>query len=514
MDGDDPRARTTPVGGCVRRAEDVLDMQRAARKGGTASLLRWLTVRTGAAVMLVERSGAMASSPPSSLGDAERDLVLRGVREITLRGLKSLATDQDGIACVVLPLDGPPADRAPFLAAVMPRPMPPEVPPLLADATSGLSLCWQMEHTRRQQRLLRIADARTREAVLHLLMNGQTTAARQVAGALGSTLPDVAWVYVIEGPHALRAAVAGAAAQVVEGAWIVPCPVYADHTMLLAAAGSAPHTGTPPQWTWPHPMADHCWVGVSEAVPLSDIATGYAQAFHALAVARHHDERHSAFAGNPDLTLTLGPAAGAWAEEFLAPLRVHYARRPQDPGSAELLATASSWLSFSSRATAHLKIHRNTLAARLTLVQQLLGIDLGRLADQSALALALRAIAPDTPPRADHHTTGTEESTPSLDELLVLPGVVEWARQRFLPVRAPDVPANIARTLTTWLRLDARIEPTAAALDISASAVRKRLARSETLLRRSLLRPPRAVHDQWLAQRALDLTGSRHPTGP
>ncbi len=45
-------------------------------------------------------------------------------------------------------------------------------------------------------------------------------------------------------------------------------------------------------------------------------------------------------------------------------------------------------------------------------------------------------------------------------------------------------------------------------------STRKRLARSETLLRRSLLRPPRAVHDQWLAQHALDLTGSRHPTGP
>jgi hypothetical protein len=69
----------------------------------------------------------------------------------------------------------------------------------------------------------------------------------------------------------------------------------------------------------------------------------------------------------------------------------------------------------------------------------------------------------------------------------------------------PDVPPCIVQTLTTWLRLDARIGPTAAVLSISASAVRKRLTRSEALLECSLLRSPSAVHDQWLAQRALEL---------
>jgi hypothetical protein len=82
---------------------------------------------------------------------------------------------------------------------------------------------------------------------------------------------------------------------------------------------------------------------------------------------------------------------------------------------------------------------------------------------------------------------------------------VVWAQRQFRPVRTPDAPACIEQTLTTWLRFDAHIGPTAAALSVSASAVRKRLARSEALLERSLLRSPSAVHDQWLALRALDL---------
>ncbi len=87
----------------------------------------------------------------------------------------------------------------------------------------------------------------------------------------------------------------------------------------------------------------------------------------------------------------------------------------------------------------------------------------------------------------------------------MLPRVGLWAQQQFRPVTAPDVPACSAEPLTTWLRLDARIGPTAAALSISTSATRKRLTRSEALLKRSLLRSPSAVHDQGLALRALEL---------
>lgn len=482
----------------ARRAEDVLDMQSAVRRGGTTQLLRWLASRTGAGLVLLDRSGAVARPARSPLSAADHELALRGLREITVRGLGSAVIDQDGRTCVVLPLTGPRGAAPPLLAVVVPQPVAAEMPLLLADATSALSLSWQGDLVRQQQHRLRIADARTREAVLHLLMNGQAGVARQVAGALRPALPELVRVYVIEGPSAVRGTVADQLARAFLEAWIVPCPVYADHMLVLApvdAGERAPGAGL-----LPPAVADTCWLGASDAVPLRDVATGYGQAFHALAAARERPERQASFAGNPDLALTLGPAALPWADAFLAPLRSHAAGRPQDPDSAELLATAASWISFASRAAAHLKIHRNTLAARLSRIQELLRLDLSRLAGQSALALALRTTAAPVRSAPQHGSTAL-----CLDELLLLPGVATWARRQFGPVRAPDVPTAVAETLGTWLDLDARIGPTAATLSLSPSAVRKRLTRCEALLERSLLRPPTAVHELWLARRALEL---------
>ncbi|HET9170873.1 MAG TPA: helix-turn-helix domain-containing protein [Actinospica sp.] len=404
-----------------------------------------------------------------------------------------MVIDERELACIVLALDGSSELSAPFLVAVAARPVPPELTSLLADATSILSLCWRLEHAQLQEERLRTADARTREAVLHLLMNGHVTAARQVAGALLPALPDALQVYVIEGPSAKRGAAAQALAGAADGAWIVPCPVYADHLLVLAPAAVE---GGAADAAWPRAVTSTCWIGVSDAVTLRDTATGYAQAFHALAAARQRVERHASFAGHPDLALTIGPAATAWAESFLAPLLAYRARRSQDPDSAVLLATAASWLSFSSRATAHLKIHRNTLTARLALIRELLGVDLDQIGNQAELALALRALAAHGRPRPD--------AAPSLDELLALPHVVAWAERQFRPLRGPEAPECVEETLTTWLRLDARMGPTAQALSLSASAVRKRLARGEALLQRSLLRSPSAVYDLWLALRALE----------
>lgn len=502
MHGADAHADTAAAVARNRRADDVLEMQRVARRGDIPLLLRWLSARTGADILLMDSSGTVTAPLRSPLGDATRDLARRAVRELSVRGLRSVTIDLDGLTCIVLPLDGPQGVHLPHLAAVFSKRTTPELPLLLADATSALALSWMTEHTRRQQRLLRLTDARVREAVAHLLLNGQVTLARQVAGALRPALPAMVRVCLIERPPGLRDQVADELAKAVESAWIVPCPVYAKHMFVLAPADSESHPDHTPTWTWSPLLAANCWIGVSDAVPLRDTAVGYAQAFHALAAARHRTERRSTFTSNPDLALTLGPDAAAWAASFLAPLHAHRARRSQDPDSTELLATAASWLSFSSRATAHLRIHRNTLTARLACIQELLDLDLDRLADQAALALALRTLKAGTSAAPQYGPA----RAPSLDELLTSPSVVAWARRQFQPLRAPGVPTCIAHTLTTWLRLDAHLAQTAAALSLSTSAVRKRLARCESLLQRSLLRSPSAVHDQWLAQRALDLT--------
>ncbi|KPI15415.1 transcriptional regulator, CdaR [Actinobacteria bacterium OV450] len=492
------------------RAEDVLQMQRAARQGGTRKLLTWLSTRSGADILLVNSSDSITSPSLSSLPAPSRDLVLRGVREIGERGLRSGAIDHEGLTCLVLPLGSTPGLTVPLLAAVASSPAPPGLAHLLADATHAMSLSWLAEHTQRQRRRLSTADARNREAVLHLLMNGHTSVARQIAGALQPDLPDRVRVYVIEGPPTARARVALEVAEDDADAWIVPCPVYTRHMLVLAPARGAIQGDASPTWMSRLTVAETCRVGESDDVPLRDTATGYAQAFHALAVARHRRSRSSSFTCRPDLALTIGPAAAVWANAFLLPLRTHTPRRAQDPDRAELLATAASWLAFAARATAHLKIHRNTLAARLAHIETLLGLDLDRLGHQAALSLALRAVAESTA-----ETVGIEHpaTASTLDQLLLSPGVEAWAQTQFRPVMRAEhgLPPDLTDTLTTWLRHDARIGPTAAALSLSPSAVRKRLARVEALLGRSLLRPPSIVHDLWLAQRALG--SSAFPSG-
>ncbi|NED79453.1 PucR family transcriptional regulator, partial [Streptomyces sp. SID11233] len=191
-------------------------------------------------------------------------------------------------------------------------------------------------------------------------------------------------------------------------------------------------------------------------------------------------------------------------------------RRGQDPGSQELAATLASWLAFSSHATAHLKIHRNTLAARLRLIGELLGLDLDRVADQAALDLALAVRATPTLPRPGRPAGDTRAPAPSLDEILRTPAVRAWAAQQLRPLGDPGGAGRTAdpyTTLRTWLECEAQLGPTAEALSISVPAVRKRLTRLETVLRRSLLRTPSARYDLWLAFRALDLAGGGQPDG-
>jgi hypothetical protein len=80
----------------------------------------------------------------------------------------------------------------------------------------------------------RKAAIRLREAVLHLLMAGQATAAQQVAQAMQPALADRIRVHVAEGTRAAREAAADQCQKACEGnAWIIECPVYRRHTIIL-----------------------------------------------------------------------------------------------------------------------------------------------------------------------------------------------------------------------------------------------------------------------------------------
>ncbi|MEI7034262.1 helix-turn-helix domain-containing protein [Streptomyces pratensis] len=533
-------------------------MHRVARNGGTAELLRWLSGRAEGWAGLVRPDGTVLHAASRTAWEAVPDvagLLAEGATALTERGAQAYSLDTGAHTALLFPL--PTGDGAPVLTVVAPRPVATGLATLLADVVLPLALCWQAETLERRRRRVDLAEARGREAVLHLLMTGQLSIAHQVAGALRPRLPDPVRVCVVECSADDRDEVARVCAEADGGrSWIVRCPVYARHLILVMPAPAVPgargrnQDGARGQKGSRGPVAGgadegvavdpggagdavgtdeavaaavgDCVVGVSEPVPLSDTATGYRQAFHALAVARELPDRHARFGVSPEAALVVGPAGRRWADALLAPLLTHVPRRAQDPGSQELAATAVSWLAFSSHATDHLKVHRNTLAARLKLIGELLGLDLHRLADQAALDLALRIRATPAPactpactdapaPVAVDAAPGGGEAVRGLDALLRRPAVREWAEQQLAPVTCPDAsPADRAEvateTLRTWLECEGRLGPTAAALGLSVPGIRKRLARLETVLQRSLLRPPSARYDLWLALRSRDLT--------
>ncbi|MFF3035734.1 PucR family transcriptional regulator [Streptomyces rubiginosohelvolus] len=492
-------------------------MHRLARTGGTAELLRWLAGRAEGWAGLVGPDGTVLHAAARTAGAMVPDvagLVAEGANALNQRGVQAYSVDTGAYTALLFPLGvsspGVGDPGAPVLAVVTPRPVAAGLATLLADVVLPLSLCLRAETLERKRRRVDLAESRGREAVLHLLMTGQLSIAQQVAGALRPRLPDPVRVCVVECSGGGRDEVARVCADADGGrSWIVRCPVYARHLILvMPAEAEAPEPGAvPPDETVAARVGD-CVVGVSEPVPLADTATGYRQAFHALAVARELPTRHARFGVSPDSALVVGPAGHRWADELLNPLLTHVPRRAQDPGSQELLATAASWLAFSSHATEHLKVHRNTLAARLRLIGELLGLDLHRLADQAALDLALRvrstpapACTPE-PTQSGPPASGTSEAAGGLDEILVRPAVRDWADQQLAPVLGAE------ETLRTWVRCEGRIGPAAAELGISVPGARKRLTRLETVLQRSLLRPPSARYDLWLALRSRDLAAA------
>ncbi len=489
------------------RADDLLRMHRLARSGGTAELLRWLAGRAEGWAGLVGPDGTVLHAAARTERVVVPDvagLVAEGASTLTERGARAYSLDTGAHTALLFPLsaDDPAAS---VLVVVAPRPVAAGLATLLADVVLPLALCLQAETLERKRRRVDLAESRGREAVLHLLMTGQLSIAQQVAGALRPRLPDPVRVCVVECSGDGRDEVARVCVEADGGrSWIVRCPVYARHLILVMPAGATEPDAVATDEAVAARVGD-CVVGVSEPVPLADTATGYRQAFHALAVARELPARHARFGASPDPALVVGPIGRQWADELLTPLLTHVPRRAQDPGSQELAATAASWLAFSSHATDHLKVHRNTLAARLRLIGELLGLDLHRLSDQAALDLALRVRATPAPACTPEPTpyigggSGPRAAARGLDTVLRRPAVRDWADRQLAPVLGSE------ETLRTWLRCEGRLGPAAAELGISVPGARKRLTRLETVLQRSLLRPPSARYDLWLALRAHDL---------
>ncbi len=354
---------------------------------------------------------------------------------------------------------------------------------LLAEITTPLGLAWMARSIRRQESRLRQAEARNREAVLYLLLSGSLAGARRVAGTLGPPLPEMLRVHLVECAGRRLDDVFRWCTEAAAGdAWIVQCPVYRRHLVVLARSDADRLVHALRQLA----ARDAAFqVGSGQEVPLAEFGVGYQGAFHALAVARHRPDRYAEFQARGDLSDVLSGVGGGWARQTLVPLLDYTPERPQDPDAQELLFTLTSWLTFRGNAVRHLKVHRNTLTARLHHLETLLGVDLTEVANQAQLNLALRLLGAPSAPEV------------TLAQLLARPEVRFWATQLLGPVRGSD--PRMLDTLRSWLDNQAQIGATAEALGVSASGVRKRLMRVEDLIQRSLLTSPSARYELSLA---------------
>lgn len=467
----------------------------AIRPDGVRRLVRWVARGVGGqAALLDSRDRMLHAFPelrPEVLAAAAEDI--EGIRVGRSRG-----GDSGGGPVSVWPI-GPGRDAPVLVVAAAESEA---VTELVGDATRLMWLCWQVEQSRRSRQRMDRAEVQAREAVLHMLMVGHRAGASRVAATLGPVLPDPCRMFVVELKPGVRDVVAARLDEVTLGqAWIVRCPVYTGHVMVMAPVADEAGSTAGMEHRIRELAAsryEEIRVGVSEVVSLRDVGTGYEQAFHALTSARNQVERYAVFDPRQELAGLLLPAGPAWARELLAPLLDYVPERPQDPDAAELVLTLGSWLNFHHRAARQLKIHRNTLAARLARLSALLRCDPRDVPTQAMLQLALRL--------RELPEDRNGGAVRSLDALFGAPAVRLWAEAQLGSLLEGDA-SELLATLRVWLEHNARLDETAEALGISGPGVRKRLLRIEQLLGRSLLHGPSARYSLYFALRAYDGAG-------
>lgn len=463
---------------------------------GLQALMRWLALQINGYVVLADANGKPLQSSPRWPAELLVDAG-EGIRRVAAGKAASATVDTASHTVWVSAAGG--EDPRVILIVACEKPFSSRLRKLISEASGYLWLRWRLEELQRHSDQVELANMQSHEAALHLLLIGDSAAARRVTEALGSFLPDVARVCIIECPPRLRDECLHECEQAIRGrVWLVRCPVYTRHLIILAppVLEDAPEPLDEALWAIAAKRRN-CYVGTGRAVPLRDIATGYEQAFHALAVARNTAERYATFSPRDELAALIGPAGGRWAAERVRPLLDHRPRRAQDPDAAELQATLASWLSLSTRATRQLKIHRNTLTSRLRLIADLLDCDLDDLTTLAELHLAQRLLS--QPWRAE------ELDVPggvALDRLLAAPHVVRWAQNRLSEIGKSD--PRLLDTLRIWLGNNGHLPSTAGSLRLSVPATRKRILRIEQILERSLLNAPSALCDMQLAVRIAD----------
>ncbi|GAB3470308.1 PucR family transcriptional regulator [Actinophytocola sediminis] len=462
--------------------------QAAAGQDGLRRVLELLARRLTAEIVLAGPPTVEVGSPAGHLGRLVGEDLADDLARVRSGHVDAVAVHAGGHDIAILPVG--PAPTRPVLVVARRGRLTAAHRRLLAAAVDLLWLCWRSTVAEQRTERLDAADATMREAVLHLLMVGQLSGARRTAATLRPALPDLARIYLVAGGPDSRGMLSLRCKEVFgDTAWVVPCPVYSGHVIVIAPAAPDP-VGLIRQLT---ETAPETRMGVGLQVALRDIPIGYKQAFHALTVARTRSARYAQFSPRGELGELLGRAGRAWAASTLAPLLAYRPARLQDPDAFELLATLLSWLDFGAGAASQLKIHRNTLSARLRRIGAELRCDLTRFATQAELYLALQLI--DERPHPDPTAEMIE-----FDTLFDRQEIRDWAETQLSPL-LPDNRRTLLTTVHTWFANDLRTTPVAAALGISAQGLRKRLARAEELLGRALLVGPSARYTVYHALR-------------
>jgi hypothetical protein len=495
----------------MMHTQEVLALHRhAVGERSVSSVLRWVADRTGASVLLYQPSGRLSHSAPSPPTAELLTEIEPAVHRVTTGRVQTAKIDVSDKAVAIVAV-GDQVPR-PALVVVGDRDALSATAGIMTDVVGLLELFWRWEEVESRQRRMALGDLWMREAVVQLLLVGNVVAARRAAGALRPMLAEMVQVYLISCPPEVRGELADRCDVICRGrAWIVRCPVYSQHLIILAPAehaapGRDRHrypTGRQIDDAFGSLVAAHPdrYLGSSEVVALRDVGSGYEQALDAVTRSAANADRAARYEPGRDLIGWLGTDARAWATAVLAPLLAFRTSRRSDPDAEELLTTLRSWLYFQNRATQQLKVHRNTLTARLRLIESLLKVDLDDLRVQAELHLAARLYGGGPDVRA---TSPHPDLDAALDDVLGTDAVRRWAQNEVEPLRKPGAEEAL-RTLQLWLAHDARLPQTAAALGLSVPATRKRLARLEVILGRTLLTIPLARYDLWLALRVTGL---------
>ncbi|MDN3352183.1 helix-turn-helix domain-containing protein [Actinomadura sp. DC4] len=471
---------------------ELREMHReAAGPDGLKRLLRRLARQVSGTVVLLDRDGAPLHAFPEIPGHV-LDQMATEIERVVTGEVRAVAADLGDGVVRIQAIGGDTTGAT--LVVIRKERFSSAVQDFVADASRLIALRWRVDDLTRRQRRVDDVETRTREVVLQLLMTGNLQAARRVAGALGPSLAERIRVYVLTGPAARRdRSVAYCRQMFGDRAWVVRCPVYIGHVIILAPFTNDAVDETADALRVYAGQTEGLDVGASTPVALRETESGYGQAFHALAVARGSTGHYAEFDSRGDVASLVRPRGHRWARSTLEPLSSYRPPRAQDPAADELIATLRAWLDFGGGAARQLKIHRNTLAARLRHIERLIGHPLDDLETQSRLHLAMRVL--DGPAAGDGPGT--------LEELLDDLEVRRWADRQMTPLSGRDSEL-FSKTLRVWLERNARIEATASVLGISVPGTRKRLTRIEEVLGRALLSGPSARYELWLALRVQD----------